>query len=644
MPSIGPNRREKLLLSLALGLFSLVLLAPGIGSPSSFTHYMEHAYSAPIPLEMLGRGDWATPWLDGEPHLLKPPLMWWLILASYKFFGVSLWAMRLPAVLSTAGAAVAALWLGWTLGLGTSRALAAALLTVSSAGFFSSGRIALIDVPLSFLMILAFYALSRALVKREGRWLWAAGAASGLSMMLKWPVAPAVLLPALGLWILWQRDWKLFKEMGAPAAGGAALCLALALPWNIEMARLYGKQYWDVVFLGEMYSVRFLTSGHIPLGVFILMCLGAVLPWTLLLLSTIRGGRSIEPEDKWILTWTAAALLPFLVQKTKTERYVLFMIPGLMVWLLRRWDWGRRPCLWAARLTAVLFAAMGALLLGFSWRFGFARGASAVACAAAAVSAWALLRGKDLALAGGGAAVLLSAVFGFIHPRLGQSEIPEAAASGPVSVFARTYHGLACLPVLAKRSLWSFKDISSLRLALARGHDLALCEEDMPRLEALLEALGGAGHRVKAEWTQGAFMNRSLGLFRRRCFLLSGFYSPSGFEPPGRRFFEPRLAVKAGSYLVSVSLSCEDGCEKDLGFKEMGWILLRSLDDRFRVHPAVYKRELLRANPYWYTWPMILDKDEVIEAQAQPWREGYTLNFRELRLAPIPRALALSLR
>ena len=44
---------------------------------------------AEIPREMLERGEWVVPTLQGEPYLDKPPLMYWLVMASYRLFGVS---------------------------------------------------------------------------------------------------------------------------------------------------------------------------------------------------------------------------------------------------------------------------------------------------------------------------------------------------------------------------------------------------------------------------------------------------------------------------------------------------------------------------------------------------------------------------
>src|SRR5688572_23133268 len=58
---------------------------------------------AQIPREMLARGDWIVPVLQGEPYLDKPPLIYWLVMLSYSIFGVHDWAARLVPALAVHG-------------------------------------------------------------------------------------------------------------------------------------------------------------------------------------------------------------------------------------------------------------------------------------------------------------------------------------------------------------------------------------------------------------------------------------------------------------------------------------------------------------------------------------------------------------
>src|SRR5438105_11680206 len=67
---------------------------------------------AQIPKEMLARGDWVVPHLQGQPYLDKPPLLYWLVMLSYQAFGVSEAAARLVPALAVHGTILAAYFIG----------------------------------------------------------------------------------------------------------------------------------------------------------------------------------------------------------------------------------------------------------------------------------------------------------------------------------------------------------------------------------------------------------------------------------------------------------------------------------------------------------------------------------------------------
>ena len=77
--------------------FVLVLLASalfflGLGTPGLFDAD-EPAYAGAA-REMLERGDWVTPYFNGQPRFDKPILFYWLILLSYRVFGITEFAVR----------------------------------------------------------------------------------------------------------------------------------------------------------------------------------------------------------------------------------------------------------------------------------------------------------------------------------------------------------------------------------------------------------------------------------------------------------------------------------------------------------------------------------------------------------------------
>ena len=87
--------------ALCVGLIVLVWLAlyvPGLFRPALLDDADSvHAEAA---REMMQRGDWSTLYVNGLRYLEKAPLLYWGMAASYKAFGVTDWAARLPLCLS----------------------------------------------------------------------------------------------------------------------------------------------------------------------------------------------------------------------------------------------------------------------------------------------------------------------------------------------------------------------------------------------------------------------------------------------------------------------------------------------------------------------------------------------------------------
>ena len=62
--------------------------------------------------EMLARHDFITPTLGGLPWFEKPPLLYWLIIASFRVLGVSEYAARLGPAVCALLSAVGVFWIG----------------------------------------------------------------------------------------------------------------------------------------------------------------------------------------------------------------------------------------------------------------------------------------------------------------------------------------------------------------------------------------------------------------------------------------------------------------------------------------------------------------------------------------------------
>ena len=185
---------------------------------------------AEVPREMLQRGDWVTPRLDGEPYLEKPPLLYWLTAVSYEVFGVHDWAARLPPALAVHGTILLVYFFGRRI-FGERAAFRGALVLSLAPGFVAIGRLLLIDGVLTFCTTLALFAAFEAVRGGRLRWGWwlLAAVACGLGVLAKGPVALVLLAGPLALH-RWLTARPLPLTRGAVAAF-LGVAVGLTLPW-----------------------------------------------------------------------------------------------------------------------------------------------------------------------------------------------------------------------------------------------------------------------------------------------------------------------------------------------------------------------------------------------------------------------------
>ena len=101
-----PGDGKRLHCYLIVLLVAAAVYAGCMISPPSLMDDVD-AVQAQIARNMLTSGDWVTARLDGIPYLEKAPLIYWLIAGSFKIFGATDWAARIPMVLAAIGAGLA---------------------------------------------------------------------------------------------------------------------------------------------------------------------------------------------------------------------------------------------------------------------------------------------------------------------------------------------------------------------------------------------------------------------------------------------------------------------------------------------------------------------------------------------------------
>jgi 4-amino-4-deoxy-L-arabinose transferase-like glycosyltransferase len=143
--------------------------------------------------EMLASGNWLSPMNDGAPLLAMPPLTYWLVAGSFKAFGVTATAARLPIALAMIGVVALTFLIGERLA-GYLRGFAAGLILLCSAGGFLRGRMVGPDAVCVFFICASIYCAVRGYQHQKSRRIWFA--------VFWFCAALAILTKGLGAFLL----------------------------------------------------------------------------------------------------------------------------------------------------------------------------------------------------------------------------------------------------------------------------------------------------------------------------------------------------------------------------------------------------------------------------------------------------------
>lgn len=315
---------------IALIILGLAALAAGIRE-APLVDWDEATY-AEVAHEAIQTGSYLNFTWNGSPYLKKPPLLFWMMIGSFKTFGESAWAARLPSVATGIGTLVLLYFFALPVG-GRLGGILAGVLPLSFYFFVArGGRECATDGPLIFFSTLALLAFTRGVTKRK--WLILAGLSCGLAILSK-GAAGLVPLGVIALSILLIPSFSSIGSKGfAVICGAAGLVVA---PWFLYEVAANGPLFWAVFVKHEtllrvashLEAQKSATSSTlatfarevshlwvllIPLGGLLAAALGARSRWSL---------RELPASVLLWVVWLALALAAAGAVQTKLGWYIL---------------------------------------------------------------------------------------------------------------------------------------------------------------------------------------------------------------------------------------------------------------------------------------------------------------------------------
>ncbi|MGF1581971.1 MAG: ArnT family glycosyltransferase [Gemmataceae bacterium] len=316
----------------------LIVLPSAILYPCMSYHLFEpdEGRYAEIPREMLARGEWVVPYLQGKPYLDKPPLLYWMVMISYVCFGVHAGAARLIPTLALHGCIL----LNYAFGkryFGERAAFWGALSLFFTPYFVGVSRLLVLDGVLTLFVTLALYTAFESVRKTTLSWSWwfFSAVMSGIGVLSKGPVILVLIFPPL-LTYLWLTNGLRQITMRAFVVYLGITGL-VAFPWYLMMClRVPEFAYY---FFWKHNVQRFLDPfDHLqPFGFYVPIVLLGCLPATFLFFDYAKflfsGRQEIvtkrSPELGFFLMAGLWCLLFFSMSGCKLPTYILPAFPPM---------------------------------------------------------------------------------------------------------------------------------------------------------------------------------------------------------------------------------------------------------------------------------------------------------------------------
>lgn len=322
----------------------LFLLYSAPGALDFLFHHPDEKYYTDAVLQMMEKEDCFTPYqADGAPRFKKPIITYWVVMASYKLFGVSRFSSRVFFWL--AGALLVAVTYLMALSVSENRKVAttAAFITAANPLVLMSSSRSIPDILLVlFLMVSAWGFLKLMLADRiRKRYYWMAYVGAALAFEVKG--LPAAAFAGASMLYLLFNPWRKLKWQQLIEPVSMIVAVLVALSWFAVVYAKHGALFWESFFadqVGERVSSKILKIFEniiVALGFLVAF----LVPWIFILFSKTKSMvaylRQSASKEKalfgFVFTWVVFMIIMSGAVSKFYDRYLLPVLPLVSVFI-----------------------------------------------------------------------------------------------------------------------------------------------------------------------------------------------------------------------------------------------------------------------------------------------------------------------
>lgn len=325
-------------------ILAAILYLPGLGRPALWEP--DEGRYAEIAREMVASSDYVTPRDDFELYFEKPPLVYWAEAASIHVFGVTEFAVRLPAALFSVAQVVVTAALAEAIFGGLPGFFAALVLALMPL-FYGFAKFATLDPALAFFLTVALAAFYMA--ARDGpfssptarNWMLLSAAMLAFGTLTKGPVALILGGAIPFVWLAIERRLRELAQL--PLVSCFVIYAVIVLPWFVLMESR-NPGFLSFFFIHE-HLERYVSSTEHGWGpwFFIPIVIGGAWPW---IFFVPLGWSAMHSDDgtlgardthdshsfaRFLAIWFLVVFVFFSIPRSKLGSYILPALPPLAI-------------------------------------------------------------------------------------------------------------------------------------------------------------------------------------------------------------------------------------------------------------------------------------------------------------------------
>ncbi len=316
----------------------LFLLYSAPGALGYVFHFPDEKYYTDAALQMMDKGDYFTPYkADGTYRFLKPIVTYWVLIGSYKSFGVSVLSSRIFFWLAGAALVIVTFLMANSLTGNRKLSAVAAFVTAANPLVLMSASRSIPDILLVLFLTVSAWGFLEIMIAQQPdkKYYWFAYLGAALAFETKG--IPAAAFAGVSMLFLVLNPWKRKKiaELFEPVS--LAVSVLVALSWFLIMYFQHGTEYLSSFYndqVGERVSSRGLQAvKNALLGIGNLIAF--LVPWIFIAfsrpakLSAFFKQTNVKTKaiSGFIVTWIVLTILMSGAVFKFYDRYLLPVIP-----------------------------------------------------------------------------------------------------------------------------------------------------------------------------------------------------------------------------------------------------------------------------------------------------------------------------